>query len=108
MNAEPHTHKVQLKEWLPFPALFTRFYVEYGDQEVCWGSKAPWNNPYNMSVEERERRFTAAVKKVIAKHEAGTDKLHSRLDKERRLEELALKLAPHNETSGFHDFLERQ
>lgn len=66
MNTESHTHKIKLEEDCPFPSPITFFYVVYGDQRVRWGSRTPWNNPYRMSAEERERRFTAAVKKVIA------------------------------------------
>lgn len=95
MNIEEHVHKVQIQfRDAEFPRWFNRFYVVYGDQSVCWGTTAPWRNPNKMSAEKRERLFRAAVKKVIAKHEAGTHSARVAEDANQHILRLATELTP--------------
>lgn len=96
MNTQEHVHKIQIQfdRYSDFPHIFYRHYVVYGDQKVCWATTAPWRNPNKMSAEKRERLFRAAVKKVIAKHEAGTHSARVAEDANQHILRLATELTP--------------
>jgi hypothetical protein len=68
MNAEPHTHRVVIRQQWEFNHTGS-WYVEYGDTKV-WAGFGWWVSLLN---EERQRRlFARATRKAIRKHDRGT------------------------------------